>query len=665
MYGNAAGQKMINQKVKGSAKTDLKHSCSGRLEGRPHFFYILLIVLFLSGTGLFYALCGEGRAYIQVQDNLDLFTAQYRMLDNTGTWFSHDVAAPFLGGVSRDTLPSEWNLVSFLYMILPDYAAYVVSYLLKIIIAMVSFCLLAKELAGPISAKEFADPAEDAFSRIQRDVICVCGFAYGILNMFPAFGISFASIPLCIWLFLRLYRAAGEKNKGQGSGTGLPGCNPGKKDAFCAALPYLIGLFLYPLVSYFSYFGLFLLGYALVGFLAVWIVSKRFPAYILLGIIVLSLGFVTFEYRLFGTMLFSGEESIRSSLVIGSLGSFPSVFFDAFVNGMMHCDGVQRYLVLPVCTAYFVFLNVRYLVRRQGKRIFSDLYNLCALLLVFNALVYALYYVEGFRNTVGRLIPPLSGWQFNRTLFFSPFLWYASFAILLVRLAGRRHRFPVHVLLVLSVLIIIAAPSKYNDLRETVRLNAYEWITGRKPDNLSYGEFYSADLFEKIKTDLNYQEGDFRAYHPGREDTQGSENVIEGTGADWAAAYGIHPAVLEYNGIATVDGYLGFYAQSYKEFFRKVIAPALQKQPATASFFDESGGRAYLYSGEAPTIVEAARHYLHSPGTIDIDTDALRNLGCRYIFSRIEITNAADKDLTLRGVYTDESSPYTIYVYEL
>lgn len=681
---------MIGKRAEGSAEIASGRSCSGRQEGRPHFLYILLIGIFFAGAALLYAVCGEDGAYIQVQDNLDLFTAQYRMLGNTGTWFSHNVAAPFLGGVSRDTLPSEWNLVSFLYMILPDYAAYVVSYLLKIVIAMASFGLLAGEIlriraGGPCSpdshrsgepgvqlfkgegaqsAEMSAKAAAGSLSRTQKDVVLVCGFAYGILNLFPAFGISFASIPLCIWLLLRLDGAG--RNRSTEPGTdGKESRRTQKRSVFRDTVPYLIGLFLYPLVSYFSYFGLFLLGYTLIAFFVVWIVRKRFPFRILLGIVVLSLGFVTFEYRLFGIMLFTEEESIRSSLVIESLGSFPSVFLDAFVNGMMHCDGVQRYLVLPVCTAYFIFLNVRYLVRRQWKCIFTDLYNLCALLLVFNAAVYALYYVDSFRNAVGSLIPQLVGWQFNRTLFFSPFLWYASFAIFLVRLAGRRHRIPVHILLVLSVLIIIAAPSKYNDLRETVRLNAYEWITGRKPDNLSYGEFYSAELFEKIKKDLNYQEGNFRDYHPGKEDTQGSENVIEGTGADWAAAYGLHPAVLEYSGIATVDGYLGFYAQSYKESFRKVIAPALDKQPATADFYDESGGRAYLYSGEVPTIVEAARNYLHSPGTIDIDTDALRCLGCRYIFSRIEITNAADKELTLRGIYTDEHSPYTIYVYEL
>ena len=49
---------------------------------------------------------------------------------------------------------------------------------------------------------------------------------------------------------------------------------------------------------------------------------------------------------------------------------------------------------------------------------------------------------------------------------------------------------------------------------------------------------------------------------------------------------------------------------------------------------------------------------------IYINTDALKELGCKYIFSRIELTNASETNLILRGSYTQEPSPYTIYVYE-
>ena len=34
-------------------------------------------------------------------------------------------------------------------------------------------------------------------------------------------------------------------------------------------------------------------------------------------------------------------------------------------------------------------------------------------------------------------------------------------------------------------------------------------------------------------------------------------------------------------------------------------------------------------------------------------------------FSRIRLTNAEEKHLRLRGEWSDETSPYTVYVYEL
>ena len=80
---------------------------------------------------------GKG-SIISVHDNLDLFVAQFQMLKNTGAFWKHGVEVPFLGGISRDVLPSEFSLYSLLYMILPSYYAYVAGYLLKIVIGTFS-----------------------------------------------------------------------------------------------------------------------------------------------------------------------------------------------------------------------------------------------------------------------------------------------------------------------------------------------------------------------------------------------------------------------------------------------------------------------------------------------------------------------------------------------
>ena len=160
----------------------------------------------------------------------------------------------------------------------------------------------------------------------------------------------------------------------------------------------------------------------------------------------------------------------------------------------------------------------------------------------------------------------------------------------------------------------------------------------RSVDELSYEQFYAEDLFAKIKADIGYQ-------------------------GEWAAAYGFHPAVLEYNGIATLDGYLGFYSQRYKEAFREIIAPALERVEATRIYYDDWGARAYLYSGTDLSIVSATKTVYATDDRIYIDGEAFRDLGGEYLFSRIKLSNAEEVGLSPVGEYTAEDGSMSVYVY--
>lgn len=567
-------------------------------------WYLIIPAGFILFAALVFGIFGES-SIISVHDNLDLFLAQFQMLKNTDSFFAHGVDVPFLGGISRDNLPSEFSLYTLLFAALPSYWAYVTGYLLKIIIAIASCVLLGKDFCGQQYEK-------------YRPLVWMTGFCYGILNVFPAFGIPFASIPLAVYLVRRIYKEPSVK--------------------------WYAALFFYPVLSYFSYFGLFILAYMAAAFLWLWIKDKKCPLRLLIAVAVLSAGCAVWEYRLFGVMLFSDEETIRSTMEAGSFGAgeIMRTIGEVFTGGMFHAESVHRYLVMPVCLLYFLWLNGSYLKNGNPKGIFRDVYNLLMLVLVFNSVIYGIYYWEGFRSIVETVCPPLTGWQFNRTVFFSPFVWYAAFFMALGRLYDQEKkifRYGANVLAVLASLVIILSGTRYNDLYQTCQAKAYELLKGKQSNNLSFEEFYSKELFEKAREDIGYC-------------------------GQWSAAYGFHPAVLEYNDISTVDGYLGFYEQYYKESFRKVIAPALERMPETRDYFDTWGARAYLYSGTDPSIVAAVRDYSVTDRNLYIDTDAFKAIGGRYIFSRIELSNADEAGFLLAGTYTDESSPYTLYVYQ-
>jgi len=155
---------------------------------------------------------------------------------------------------------------------------------------------------------------------------------------------------------------------------------------------------------------------------------------------------------------------------------------------------------------------------------------------------------------------------------------------------------------------------------------------------LNYHEFYSEKLFSDIKEAIGYD-------------------------GEYAAAYGFRPGVLTYNGISTLDGYLGFYSEEYKQNFRKIIAPALERSPYFRSYFDTWGARAYLFPGFDNNSYLPSRNLTLPDANLYIDTESFKALNGVYLFSRFEIANAADLRLSCLGAFTEETSPYTIYVY--
>lgn len=571
------------------------------------YWFIFPIAGFLIFEGGVFFYFGE-KSYISVHDNMDLFIAQFRMLQNTNSFWKHGVDVPFLGGISRDNLPSELSLYSLLYMIFPTYTAYILGLLIKVIIAIVSFKLLIHELYP----EKYAD---------YRPIVYMVGFVYGILNLFPAYGFAFASMPLAAYLLIRIYR------------------KPSK-------LLY-IALFCYPLVSYFSYMGIFILGYIVIAI--IWILVKNRkstnPAWrLVIALVILAFGYVICEYRLFAQMLLSDEVTIRSSIVNADLSAKEvlSEIVTVWKEGIFHADGVHTKLVLPLCIVYFIINNICYLIKKQPKQILHDRFNFVMLFIVFNSVVYGLYDFEPIRTLFDTLIPQLQGFQFNRTIFFNPFLWYAALFLILVRMydMGIWQVWAANIVVCLAALVVILTPTRYNDIYNTCYYRAYEYFHGTEVDALDYEQFYAVDLFTEIKEKINYQ-------------------------GEWAVAYGMHPAVLEYNNISTLDGYLGFYSQQYKEDFRKVIAPALERVEETRIYYDDWGARAYLYSGTDPSIVNASKTIYATDYDIYIDAGSLEALGGKYIFSRINISNADEAGLVLVDSYTSADESYTIYLYEL
>ena len=644
-------------------------------------WYWFLFGAAVLGEAAVFLFFGEN-SYIAVHDNLDLFMGHFMAMKHSGTFFAHNATVPILGGITRDYLSSEFSLYNILYYLLPPFAAYMCGYFLKILIAEFSVYVLAKDIydtggirrishTGGTGTEKSVDgeaAAEEGWNRY-RPIAVVCGLIYGLLPLFPAYGIAFASIPLVIYLLRRIYRGEapwGRSGKVVEDGVRKSASSVASGKGQRGWMLSCLLLFFYPLLSYFSYFGIFILGYLVLAIVILWVrdavrgkkaetasgeagpneekkggLFRFFSWRLLVALAVLSAGYIVFEYRLFGEMLLSSVETMRGTMAEDNFtaGQIVKTIWEVFSQAIFHAQPSHTRFLLPLCLLFFAYRIICFIRQGQPKRILTDSFCLVLYFIVGNCLVYGFYYWGGLRELFETLIPPLEGFQFNRTVFFNPFLWYAALFLLVKYLYDRRKKWLGNLLLVISLAVVVITPAVYNDFYYTCYYHAYRIVKGVEVENLNYREFFSEDLFDEIKEDIGYDE-------------------------EYSIAYGMHPAVLSYNGISTLDGYLGFYPQAYKEAFGAMIAPATERVEEWNTYFWDWGARAYIFSGSGENTWNPVRTMQVSDDTLYIDADVFRELDGKYLFSRIEIGNGPELGFSLVGTYSGEGSPYTIYVYE-
>ena len=221
------------------------------------YLYFLLCLMMIQAA--MFTLWGE-HSFIAIHDNLDLFVAHNKIMKNQGIFFGNGEQALLLGGVSRNLLGSEFNLYNILYYLFQPYTAYVIGYFLKIVIGFSSFVLLAKEIYK---------------GRFQhyKSLVFLTAAAFSVIPVFPEYGIAFVSVPFVVYLLIKIRKEP--------------------------KMIWYVLLFLYPVASYFSYFGIFILGYMAVAFLYFWRKDKKLPVKFGIAIVVLALGYIVWEYRLF------------------------------------------------------------------------------------------------------------------------------------------------------------------------------------------------------------------------------------------------------------------------------------------------------------------------------------------------------------------------------
>jgi hypothetical protein len=326
------------------------------------------------------------------------------------------------------------------------------------------------------------------------------------------------------------------------------------------------------------------------------------------------------EYRLVHSFLFLEEDNSRDEYFHARLTFAHCVrlAFKNFVLGHTHVMTVHGLIILPV-TLYALFLvwkNKRW----SQERIYVFLF-------AFNFLLsfwYAFWFYKGWLPLTERF-HFMDTFNFARFHFLRPLIIYIGFALALkiVWISTKSSK---------SILAVIIA--------QILLLGAFndEIIYSRKP---SVKEFYAEDLFSEIGNYIDRPKEDYRV-----------------------ASIGIHPAIAQYNGFYTLDTYNNFYPLTYKHRFRKIIAEELAKNKTIRRYFDEWGGRCYIFTAEL------GKHYMFKKNSdkklknLKLDTAVFKEMGGEYFFSAVPIMNSMENGLELEREFTSGDAAWKIYLYK-
>ena len=287
-----------------------------------------------------------------------------------------------------------------------------------------------------------------------------------------------------------------------------------------------------------------------------------------------------------------------------------------FARGWYHIETLQIPIVVavPLCVARrMILLRGTMFVPPNHLRILLSLLSVT----VLTAIIRVVFQAE-LMVPAREAVTILKTFNWGRIAFIDPVLKYILFAVGLSFLA-RLHfvgRFLVAVLLVLQVGYCFWYTTYFERWRN---------------ENVTFAQFYGESLFGEIRDYIGEPQENYRV-----------------------GSIGFHPSISQYNGFYTLDGYAPDYPLSYKEEFRKIIAPALDKNPGWRSYFDDWGNRVYLYGSLNTETVRSELNMGH-----------FKAMGGKFLFSAWRIENAEDIGLTFRQLFQSDGFAWPVYLYEV
>jgi hypothetical protein len=360
-----------------------------------------------------------------------------------------------------------------------------------------------------------------------------------------------------------------------------------------------------------------------------WIVDlirkRRLQLPLIGAIVYMTVIYLLIEYRLVASLLMSQEPTNRSAFYLSrNLIQTLRVLAGNYVVGDSSDQAVHTFVILPLSLFIlgYLFLTKKW---RQEK---SVLYlNLLSLAL---SAWFAFWNYKGWESLKEKL-NLLTIFNFSRYQYIRPMVLYLIFALSLAiiwKLGTRWARRVVTLLLLAQFLVLIP----YNE-------QIYYHYYHNQP---TFKQFFAEKEFQEIKSYIGKPVSTYRV-----------------------VSIGMHPDIAQYNGFYTLDTYNNFYPLAYKEQFRKIIAPELAKNSTIRAYFDNWGGRCYIYTAELGKNYMFSKRSTKTIKHLDLNTTVLKQMGGEYVFSAVKIENASQTHLKLLHVFDQKEAYWRIYLYKV
>lgn len=566
------------------------------------------------------AMLGEGCVFTW-HDQLDESMMNYVL---TARHLGQSEIPEMMGGIRASGITPSAILFLPLFLLLSPFKAFLTAYVFIFICAFLGMYFLVKELTE---------------SSLLAVATASC---FAMLPYYVIYGLSQMGIPMVILGFLYLCR---------------------KK-----RIPLALGM-----IALFGFCShLVLTGYCVLGFALLLIlyrlIRKEEVKHCMIGFFVLLGTYVISCFRLFQEILFGTGDFVshRVETVSGSQPFFETVW-SVLKEGSQHMYGYQGTLILPMIlllAAGAFFLRgwekerrTRYWIALGG---FAVLFGIA----VFFGICKSGPVVQWKNAQAGFL----RYFQMERFYWLYPAGWLLELAMMIscwwpIRKEGADGKVPnekssddetsdgqgklwqseailcvIFAGILLPVVIKIAANSFFYQNVNQYNNRTRPEITGY----ITWEGYYSKDVMKQIEEKIGKDKKTYRVAH-----------------------LGMNPGVSLMHGFYTVDGYSNNYSLEYKHKFRKVIAKELEKVPATASYFDDWGSRCYLFNSQSGTAYMLSKRDQVKYQGLEFDLDALKDLGCEYLFSAGEILDAEQTGLKPMGYYESDISYWGIWLYEL